>query len=207
MRAQSAPGTALQFSYLVDVDGDGALDEADTALMERALFTSRGFEIDPRPGYDHRADIFGKARVDQESVDALASGMARFGNMAVPAPRPITVAWHYGWYDSRERPLLHQTVRYLGGDYLSSDSGVETEFNRLKNEFGVTVDALGWMRGRLDALAAAHAQAQAQADAAAEVDALATEGGTQAAVAPPLPAPGGGTVTAAGSSTATTSGD
>ena len=151
LRAQSAPGAALQFSYLVDVDGDGVLDEADTALMEGALFTSRGFEIDPHPGYDHRADIFGKARVDQESVDALASGMARFGSMAVPAQRPITVAWHYGWYDSRQRPLLHQTVRYLGGDYLSNDSGVETDFNRLKNEFGVTVDALSWMPHRVRA--------------------------------------------------------
>ena len=64
-------------------------------------------------------------------------------------PRPITVAWHYGWYDRVRRPLLHQTVRYLGGDYLSNDPLVEEGFNRLKNEFGITVDAISWIPSRV----------------------------------------------------------
>ena len=56
---------------------------------------------------------------------------------------------HYGWYDRVRRPLLQQTVRYLVGDYLSNDPRVEEEFNRLKNEFGITVDALSWMPPRV----------------------------------------------------------
>ena len=65
-------------------------------------------------------------------------------------PRPITVAWHFGWYDRIQRPLLLQTVRYLGGNYLSNDPQVEEGFNRLKNEFGITVDAISWMPPRIN---------------------------------------------------------
>ncbi len=148
-RAQTPAGVILP-SYVADVDGNGQLDAADLQLMQRALFTSRGFGLEPNTGYDHRADIFGRGEVDQAAVDAVSRTLGVVGDgVPVSDPRPITVAWHYGWYDRLRRPLLEQTVRYLGGDYLSNNSSVEAEFNRLRNEFGITVDALSWIPPRV----------------------------------------------------------
>ena len=150
LRAQAQAGVILP-PYLADVDGDGHLGAADAELMRRTLLTSRGFALAPNTGFDYRADVFGRARVDQESVDAVSRTIGQLG-AAVPVddPRPITVAWHYGWYDTVQRPLLLQTARYLGGDYLSDDPQVEEGFNRLKNELGITVDALSWMPPRVN---------------------------------------------------------
>jgi len=149
LRAQ-APGGHILPTYVADVDGDGQLGGRDIEVMRRAPFTSRGFKVEPNTGYDYRADIFGRAQVDQDAVDAVLRTIELFGNgLTVDIPRPITVAWHYGWYDTVQRPLLLQTVRYLKGDYLSNDPRVEEEFNQLKNEFGVTVDALSWMPPRV----------------------------------------------------------
>ena len=149
LRAQTPGGTTLP-SYVADVDGDGQLGGLDIELMRRALFTSRGFAVEPNTGYDHRADIFGRAKIDQDAVDAVSRTITLLGNgVMVGIPRPITVAWHYGWYDTVQRPLLLQTVRYLKGDYLSNDPRVEEEFNQLKNEFGITVDALSWIPPRV----------------------------------------------------------
>jgi hypothetical protein len=136
-------------SYVADVDGSGRLDAADLQVMQRALFTSRGFGLEPNRGFDYRADVFGRAAVDQAAVDAVSRTLAVVGDGVPVDPRPITVAWHYGWYDRLRRPLLEQTVRYLGGDYLSDDPSVEEEFNRLRNEFGITVDALSWIPPRV----------------------------------------------------------
>ena len=149
LRAQTPAGVILP-PYLADVDGNGHLGASDTELMRRTLLTSRGFALTPNTGYDYRADVFGRARVDQESVDAVSRTIDRLGNVVSSTPRPITVAWHYGWYDKVQRPLLLQTVRYLGGDYLSNDPLVEEGFNRLKNELGITVDALSWMPPRVN---------------------------------------------------------
>ena len=149
LRAQAPAGATLP-AYVADVNGDGHLGGPDIGLMQRAVFTSRGFAVEPNTSYDHRADIFGRAQIDQEAVDAVARTIALHADgVPAPVPRPITVAWHYGWYDTVQRPLLLQTVRYLNGDYLSSDPRVEEEFNQLKNEFGVTVDALSWMPERV----------------------------------------------------------
>lgn len=149
LRAQTSAGETLP-PYVADVDGNGQLGAADIHLMQRALFTSRGSALEPNTGYDYRADVFGRARVDQDAVDAVSRTIGTLGaDVSVSAPRPITVAWHYGWYDRVRRPLLLQTVRYLGGDYLSNDPGVEEEFNRLKNEFGITVDAISWIPPRV----------------------------------------------------------
>ena len=147
--AQTAAGVILP-PYVADVDGNGRLDAADRQLMRGALFTSRGFALEPNSGFDFRADVFGRAGIDQDAVDAVSRTVALLSSgLEGSAPRPITVAWHYGWYDRLRRPLLHQTVRYLGGDYLSNDPRVEERFNELKNEFGITVDALSWIPPRV----------------------------------------------------------
>ena len=149
LRAQTSAGVTLP-AYVADVDGDGRLGAADIQLMRGALFTSRGFAIEPNTGFDYRADVFGRAGIDQDAVDAVSRTIGLLGDGGLASdPRPITVAWHYGWYDRVRRPLLQQTVRYLGGDYLSNDPRVEEEFNRLKNEFGITVDAISWIPPRV----------------------------------------------------------
>ncbi len=136
-------------SHVADVNGDGTLGIGDAGVMEQALFTSRGFGIEPNTGFDPRADVFGRGVIGQDAVDAVSRLLATSAVPSRPVRRPITVGWHYGWYDQIRRPLLQQTVRYLGGDYLSNDPVVEAEFNRLKNEFGITVDALSWIPRRL----------------------------------------------------------
>ena len=150
-RLYAQPSTGLTLpAYVADVDGDGRLGAADTELMGRALFTSRGFALEPNTGFDFRADVFGRAGIDQDAVDAVSRTIGELGGgVSLSDPRPITVAWHYGWYDRIRRPLLQQTVRYLGGNYLSNDPLVEEEFNRLKNEFGITVDAISWIPPRV----------------------------------------------------------
>jgi len=144
-----APDTVTLASHVVDVNGDGVLGTGDVRLMEQALFTSRGFAIEPNSGFDPRADVFGRGVIGQDAVDAVARAVSTSSVPSAPVRRPITVGWHYGWYDHIRRPLLQQTVRYLGGDYLSNDPVVEAEFNRLKNEFGITVDALSWIPRRV----------------------------------------------------------
>jgi len=137
-------------SYLADLDGNGVVDAADLAIARQASFTARGFSIAPNVGYDFRADVFGRGEVDQSSVDAVAAAVTASQAGGLPMePRPITVAWHYPWYDLLQRPFLEQTVRYLGGDYLSNDPVIETEFNELKNELGITVDAVSWIPRRI----------------------------------------------------------
>ena len=149
LRAQIAPGLTLP-PYVADVNGDGQLGAGDTQLMRGAQFTSRGFAIEPNAGFDYRADVFGRAGIDQEAVDAVSRTISLVGDgVLVSDARPITVAWHYGWHDRVRRPLLHQTARYLGGNYVSNDPRVEEQFNRLKNEFGITVDALSWIPPRV----------------------------------------------------------
>ncbi len=136
--------------YLADVDGDGLLGAGDIQLMTQALSTNRGFGLVPNMGFDHRADVFGRGAVGQAEIDAVVRAVQSADPVALRInPRPVTVAWHYGWYDQIRRPLLQQTVRYLMGDYLSNDAIVETGFNALKNEFGITVDALSWIPNRI----------------------------------------------------------
>ena len=145
LRAQAAALTP----YLADVNGDGTLATADEALVLEALFSSRGYDVRPRSEYDHRADIFGRGLVDPDALDSVRLAIdARRGPISTMLRRPVTIAWHYGWYNTLERPPGYQTVRYKGGDYLSFDPDVETEFNDLKNEFGITVDALSWIPRR-----------------------------------------------------------
>ena len=132
--------------YVTDVDGSGSINGVDEEIVSTALHAHRGFGLTPRPGFDYRADVLGRAAVDPLVVDSVSHSVQRYTESQEPTPlRPITIAWHYGWYNSLNRPPGAQTVRFKGGNYRSFDPEVETIFNELKNEFGVTVDALSWI--------------------------------------------------------------
>ena len=145
--AQSSP--VLLPPYVADVDGDGQLGPLDQEVVRTALFAQRGFDLVPRPGFDQRADVFGRGSVEPLGVDSVAHSIDQHIMSLAPAiTRPITIAWHYGWYNTLDRPPGRQTVRLKGGNYRSFDPEVETTFHDLKNEFGVTVDALSWIPKR-----------------------------------------------------------
>ena len=132
--------------YVTDVDGSGFIDGADAEIVSTALHAQRGFRLAPRAGFDYRADVLGRAAVDPQVVDAVSHSVRQYVDSEEPTPdRPVTVAWHYGWYNTMDRPPGTQTVRFKGGNYRSFDPEPETTFNALKNEFGVTVDALSWI--------------------------------------------------------------
>ena len=144
LRAQSAP--LVLPPHVADVSGDGLVTRTDQDIVETALYASRGFNLVPRPSFDSRADVFGRGAIDAATVEAVARSIARYRTaVGTRALRPITVAWHYGWYKSASRPPGLQTARFRGGDYVSNDPAVEGTFHDLKNEFGITVDALSWI--------------------------------------------------------------
>ena len=145
-RAQSSPPLS---AHLADTTGDAVLSAPDRQLVQRALFSRRGFDVRPAPGFDVRADVLGRGAVDADVVDLVSRTVAeQSGRLDAREARPITVAWHYGWYNNDRRKPGLQTVRFLGGDYASWDSEIEGQFNALKNEFGITVDALSWISPR-----------------------------------------------------------
>ncbi len=144
----SAQAPVLLPSWVADIDGNGELGPGDGDLAAAVLFARRGFRLQPARGFDSRADVFGRGAIDAPSVDSIQHSVDRYFNGLRTQRRPITIAWHYGWYKSTVRPVALQTTRFLGGNYLSSDPVVETTFNDLKNEFGVTVDALSWIPSR-----------------------------------------------------------
>ena len=136
-------------AHLADTTGDAILSASDRRVVQRALFSRRGFDLRPHPGFDIRADVLGRGAIDGDVVDLVSRTVSELGGqLHVHQTRPITVAWHYGWYNNTQREPGLQTVRFLGGDYASWDSAVEGRFNELKNEFGITVDALSWMAPR-----------------------------------------------------------
>ena len=149
LRGQQDP--MLLPPYVTDIDGSGAINAFDREIVSTALYAQRGFGLTPRPGFDYRADVFGRAVVEPQVVDSVTHSIQRYAESTAPTPRrPITVAWHYGWYNTFDRPPGAQTVRFKGGDYRSFDPEVETTFHDLKNEFGVTVDVLSWIPWRLN---------------------------------------------------------
>ena len=144
-------GPLLLPPYVTDIDGSGAINAVDGEIVSTALYAQRGFGLTPRPGFDYRADVFGRAVVEPLVVDSVTHSIQRYSESTLPTHRrPITVAWHYGWYFGFDRPPGAQTVRFKGGDYRSSDPEVETTFHDLKNEFGITVDALSWIPLRVN---------------------------------------------------------
>jgi hypothetical protein len=148
LKAQTTDPVLLP-SFVADVNGNGALGTGDEQLVRRALFARRGFGLKPNREFDPRADVLGRGVVDQHSLDSVVHTVeAQASGVAEAESRPITVAWHYGWYNAPARPPGLQTVRFKGGDYRSNDEEVETLFNDQKNEFGITVDALSWIPKR-----------------------------------------------------------
>ena len=146
--AQSSPLPRVP-AYLSDTTGDGVLSVADRRLVQRALFSRRGFNLRPNPEFDYRADVLGRGMIGQDALDLVSSTVAQQpGPLGAGEIRPITVVWHYGWYNTTSRVRGSQTVGFLGGDYSSSDSETENLFHELKNEFGITVDALSWIAPR-----------------------------------------------------------
>ena len=145
--AQTPQGVLLP-TWVADVNGDGLLDASDERLVRNALAARRGFGLAPAPGFDVRADVFGRGVVDALAVDSVRRTVQAAGG-APAVRRPVTIAWHYGWYDTLIRPPDLQTVRFKGGDYHSHDAAIETLFNDQKNELGITVDALSWIPERV----------------------------------------------------------
>lgn len=146
--AQTADPVLLP-TFVADANGNGALGSGDEQVVRGALFARRGFGLSPDPDFDARADVFGRGVIDRLSLDSVRHTVeAQESGLVETEPRPITVAWHYGWYNIPARPPELQTVRFKGGDYRSRDTDVETLFNDQKNEFGITVDALSWIPKR-----------------------------------------------------------
>lgn len=147
LRGQQDP--ELLSAYVTDVDGSGMIGYPDRELVRTALHARRGYRVRPAPGFDYRADVFGRGVVEPAVVDSVTHSIERYSGSAEPADRrPITVAWHYGWYNSITRAPGSQTVRFKGGDYVSFSPRTETTFHDLKNEFGISVDALSWIPQR-----------------------------------------------------------
>ncbi len=143
--ATQASGAKIPPGYLADFDNDGRIGRKDERTLSAAIGSRRGFDLEPAEGYDPRADFFARMRVGEAELDSIRA-LRQLGEPI--GQQPVTVAWHYGWYGSRHRPAT--TSGYLGGPYRSSDPEVEGEFNRLKNEFGINVDALSWINRRVN---------------------------------------------------------
>ena len=59
----------------------------------------------PNPDFDPRADVFGRGVVDQLSHDSVQHTVAaQASGLVEQQSRPITVAWHYEWYNVPFRP-------------------------------------------------------------------------------------------------------
>jgi hypothetical protein len=132
-------------SFIADISGNQTLGKIDRSIVEAALGSRRGFGVAPDQGFDHRADVFGRGRVDASDFDAVKRAHRHLAaNAADERTRPITVNWHYGWFNFPTRQPREHHVWYKGGAYSSRDPDAEQTFNELKNEFGITVDALSW---------------------------------------------------------------
>ena len=102
--AQSLDPVLLS-AFVADTNGDGRLGPADERVVSDALFTRRGFGLTPLPGFDIRADVFGRGIVEPVAVDSVRHTVeAQAAGLTPPEQRPITVAWHYGWYNVPSRP-------------------------------------------------------------------------------------------------------
>lgn len=139
---QHAPrtATATAWGWHLDANGDGVLDDADRQIVHAALDRRRGPRIRPQPGWDFRADLLAHGRVADSQLRALSTTLG-----ASLPPRPMVTCWHYGWYGPGRRSGEQATVRYLGGNYRSRSRRVEEDFNRLKEEFGISADLLSWI--------------------------------------------------------------
>lgn len=135
----------LLASFLADVTGNGSVGAADIELARQSVDGRRGLEVVARSGYDYRADVFGRGRVDGRDTTAISHTRSYLrNNDSHRRPRPVVVNWHYGWFNHAARQPKQHHVWFKGGGYSSRDAEAEALFNDLKNEFGITVDALSW---------------------------------------------------------------
>jgi hypothetical protein len=147
--AMAAPEQLLP--WVADVSGEGSWAKQDEKIIRRALRTRRGLDLTPRGDYDYRADVFGSGRVDRAALKSVrATRRALADDPTLQRARPITVAWHYGWYNFESRRPRQHHVWFKGGGYSSRSPQAEALFNDLKNEFGITVDALSWADPKVD---------------------------------------------------------
>ncbi len=145
-----APAAVLP-SYVADATGSGMPGNSDKTLVRKLIGARRGLEVLPRGGYDHRGDVFGRGRVGRDDVKAIQKAINHFkGDVAAVRPRPVTVCWHYAWYGHANRKPKQQHVWFKGGGYSSREPETEELFNDLKNEFGITVDAISWADPKAD---------------------------------------------------------
>ncbi len=100
----------------------------------------------PGSGWDARLDFAAEGYINEDHV-ARFERLAPLGQNRLPA-RPTTACFHYGWYGPGRRQRETPTVRYLGGNYQSTDRRTEEEFNDLKAEFGIDADILSWIDDR-----------------------------------------------------------
>jgi len=140
------PEHHTRFPWPFDIDGDGIVSANDRQLIAAAVHTVREGRTRPRGEWDARLDFLGRGSVDAERLaqfDRLAPALGT----QLP-PRPITACWHYGWYGPGRRRRETPTVRYIDGDYLSTDRRTEETFNAVKEEFGISADILSWIDNR-----------------------------------------------------------
>lgn len=135
----------LLSSFVADATGNGTPSNSDKNVVRRARGSKRRYDVRPAPGYDFRADVFGRGRVDDNDLRAVKQTLDFLRQTPLAArPRPVTVCWHYAWYGHAKRRPIRQHVWFKGGGYSSRDPETEGLFNDLKNEFGITVDAVSW---------------------------------------------------------------
>lgn len=132
--------------WAFDIDGDGVVSEGDRAAIASAAFAVRGSRIRPHSRWDPRLDFLSQGRLSDADLEAFDRRAPAVGTRL--PPRPITACWHYGWYGPGRRARETPTVRYVGGNYLSSDRHTEEGFNALKEEFGISADILSWINDR-----------------------------------------------------------
>ena len=58
-------------TFVADTNGDLRLDVADEELVRQVLFSQRGYDLRPLPGFDHRADVFGRGVIDPVAVESV----------------------------------------------------------------------------------------------------------------------------------------
>ncbi len=136
---------AVLASYVADVGGNGGPGNSDKTLIRKAMGARRGLDVLAKGGYDYRGDVFGRGRVSRDDLKAVKQAIKHFkADPDAIRPRPVTVCWHYAWYNHANRKPNKQHVWFKSGGYSSRDPETEATFNDLKNEFGITVDAVSW---------------------------------------------------------------
>lgn len=137
--------------WVANVRGNGRVGRADENLVRKAIRTRRGRQVIPRDGFDVRMDVLGTGRVTRPAYRSVEKTRKHLdANPGERRARPVTVCWHYGWFNHEARRPRKHHVWFKGGGYSSRSPRSEALFNDLKNECGITVDALSWADPRVD---------------------------------------------------------